>query len=786
MNMAERYEHLTLPFISGDFSRKKRGGGGYKKAERDKNEFYQTELHAFENIQQKFKNQKKRYKDYFDPSLIFKINVNQSVSEDAFRNELRRLGIEVLSPSPDKKGYWVVFTEDEELLEFKKKLEMHVLNNKYDFFYAIEGILDIPPEEKIRESLKKEPFREDEYSYLDIEIWRMDNIKLEKFLIGFELLINSKEGKIVDTLTTKNFCLLRVKVNKQLYDEILDSREVAYVDRPPKLKLETALNTDIQELKMDGKPPDNAAGILVVDSGILSSHPLLENAIGDEIAISSKYSTKISEDEPYDDIGHGTQVAGIALYGDIQKCIENKVFKPEIWIFSAKVMFKDESGTSAYDEEELLEHQLDAAVRNMVTNYANCKVINLSLGDSAKRMFEDRRQFNLASLVDELSKELNVIFVISGGNVEFNIDFNVLDNYPEYLLDDSTDIFKIVDPATSALAITVGALSKYNINPFFDNFAEYPSPITRVGLGYGGMIKPEVVENGGGGFGEESDIITINPNWIKEGRLFTLVKGTSFSAPKVSNYIATLINKYPNKSLNLIKALLISSTSIPLKRPEALSKMKIDSGKKEAINLLKIYGYGKPDIERALFSESNRVILLRENIIKLNHIQIYPVYLPKEFVETMGDRSISVTLVFDPPINKNRVDYLGTTFETHLFKNVAIEDVIRSYSSVKIETEEEEIVPEKIRPKEIKLHPGINLRKKGVHHKGIKEFKNQPEIDVNIPLVLAVICQDRWIKNEEYEQNYAVIVSIEHSTKIDLYNKIRLRNQERVTISLGA
>ena len=784
MNLAETFEHLVLPFLSEDFSRKKRGGGGYKKTERDENQFYEAELQALENTKQKFIKQKERLKDYLDPNLIFKININQSVSENIFRNELRRAGIEVISPSPDKTGYWVVFAEDEELSIFKEKLKEHCQNNRYKFFYAVGEILDIPPEEKIGERLQEEPFLDDEFSYLDVEIWRMEDSKLVDFLSGFNKLINEKDGRIVDILKTKNFCLLKIKTNKQIIDEILELREVAHVDRPPKLRIETSLNSDIGDFKIDENPPGGAAGILIVDSGILSGHPLLSNAVGDEIAVPTINSSHVLEGEPYDDIGHGTQVAGIALYGDVEECINNQVFTPELWIFSAKVMFKDENGFSTYDEEELLEHQLDKAVRYFIGNYPNCKIINLSMGDSAKRMYNNKRQFNLASLVDDLSKELNVIFVISSGNIDED-DFNFSDNYPDYLHDDSTDMFKIVDPATSALALTVGALSKYNTSRFFDIFAEYPSPITRVGPGYRGMIKPEFVENGGGGFDEKVDVITINPNWIKEGRLFTLVNGTSFSAPKVSHYIAKLINKYPDRSLNLIKALLISSASIPSEKPAPLSEMSISEGGDNAKNLLNIYGYGKPDLNNAFYSELNRVILLRENTIKLNKIHIYPVYLPDGFIERQGNRSISVTLVFDPPVNKNRVEYLGATFETHLFKNIGIEEVLKLYKSVPKDTEEE-IIPEKIRQNEIKLYPGVSLRKKGVHHKGIKEFKKQPKIDTNQPLVLVVICQDKWIQDEEYSQNYAVIVSIEHSERIDLYNQIRLRNKERVTISLGA
>lgn len=785
MNLAETFEHLVLPFLSEDFSRKKRRGVGYKNTGRDDNQFYKAELQEIENTKQNFIKQKKRLQNYLDPNLIFKINVNQGVSEKSFSDDLRRAGIEVISPSPDKTGYWVVFAEDEELSIFKEKLDEHLQNNKYKFFYAIEGILDIPPEEKIGERLQKEPFLADEFSYLDVEIWRMEDRKLIHFIPGFEKLLNEKNGRIVDTFKTKNFCLLKIKTNKQMIDEILELREVAHVDRPPRIRIETTLNSDIGDFKIDGNPPEDAAGILLVDSGILSSHPLLSNAVGDEIAVPTINSSQISEDEPYDDIGHGTQVAGIALYGDVDKCITNQVFKPELWIFSAKVMFKDENGFSTYDEEELLEHQLNKAVRYFIDNYPNCKIINLSMGNSAKRMYNNKRQFNLASLVDELSKELNVIFVISSGNID-EYDFNFSENYPEYLLNDSTDMFKIVDPATSALALTVGALSKYNTSRIFDVFAEYPSQITRVGPGYRGMIKPEFVENGGGGFDEKLNVITINPNWIQEGRLFTVVKGTSFSAPKISHYIAKLINKYPDRSLNLIKALLISSASIPSEKPAPLSEMSISAGGDNAKNLLNIYGYGKPDLNNAFYSESNRVLLLRENTIKLDNIHIYPVYLPEEFIERKGSRSISVTLVFDPPVNKNRVEYLGATFETHLFRNIDIKDVLKLYKSVEKNTEDEEIVPEKIRKNEIKLHPGVNLRKKGVHHKGIVEYKKQPKIDINQPLVLVVICQDKWIQDEEYNQDYAVIVKIEHSDRIDLYNQIRLRNEERILISLGA
>lgn len=786
INVVEYLGHLDLQHIPDEFMRRKNGGGfGYSRGTRDKEDFYRNILQSFEDIHQKHEEDKERYQGFIDPKLIFKININQNVSEDTFRNELKRAGIEVISPSPDNKGYWIVFADDEKRENFKGRLEKYVQDDKYKFFDAIDELRLIPPEEKMGENLQKNPFDENELSYLDVEIWRMEDSELNSFLLQLNQMIENKNGNISDLLTTNNFCLLRVHVNYNLYIDLLYLREVAYIDRPPRIKLEASLNADIDEFEIYDEPSEDASGILVIDSGILSNHPLLKNAVGDAISVSTINHSSVSTDNPYDEIGHGTEVAGIALYGDLQKCLENNNFKPETWVFSAKVMFKDEDGYAIYDEKELLEHQLDEAVRSIVNSYSNCKIINLSIGDTTKRMIEGKRQFKIASLIDDLAKELNVIFVVSAGNIaDVPLDANIPDSYPDYLIDESTDYFKITDPATAALALTVGSVSKNRISTLFDAYENYPSPVTRVGMGYKGMIKPEIVESGGGGFGDESNIITTNRNWIQEGRLFTLVYGTSYSAPKVSNQLSKLINKYPDKSLNLIKALLLSSTSIPENRPECLSTIDLNSSDYELKNLLKIYGYGKPDFEKAIFSESSRVLLMNENKIKLNHFHIYQISIPEDFVDIPGDKTLSVTLVFDPHTNKNRIEYLGTKFETHLFRNVNLEDVIQLYSPVQIENEAEDIVPSKIRNKEIKLSPGINLRKKGVHQKGIKQYRGKPKIDVEKPLILVVICQDVWVKDENYEQDYAVVATVEHSSRIDLYNQIRLKNRERLPLIL--
>ncbi len=565
----------------------------------------------------------------------------------------------------------------------------------------------------------------------------------------------------------------------------------------------------MQAVSIGESPPDDATAIAVLDSGILSNHPLLSNAVGDEIAVGTRYSNKIDADKPADDVGHGTKVSGIAVYGDIKQCLEDGIFQPEVWILSAKLMYAEEDPITGkiearYDEEELLEHQLERAIRTC-RERQNCKVVNLSLGNDYKKMFGHKKQFNLAALVDGLAKELKLVFVVSTGNFNEYKPKGFPDTYPDYLLANEEDV-KIIDPATSALSITVGSvaqpygpLNRYQSDMLFSPAdTHYPSPFTRVGPGYQGMIKPELVEEGGNVIENRhgtipdigGELMTLNPDWLSEGRLFSVAHGTSFSTPKVANYIARLFNKYPHASPNLIKALLLSSTQIPKDRPNPLSTIDFKAADKKLIELLQVYGYGKPNFDRAAFSSGDWALLINEGQLAPNSIDVYYVYLPSEFIETKGKKTISVTLVYDPPVNKNRIYYMGCAMEFHLFKNIEVSEVVESYSSIvgtsTTETlNDEDTLPQPLKNKKLKLHPGVTLRKKGVHQKGVIEYPGKPVLDTDKPLVLVVVCQNRWIKAEDYLQDYAIVVSAEHSTNIDLLNRIKTQNRVRVRATLG-
>jgi len=67
--MVEKHPHLPLP-RSVNFTRKKKGGGfGYEKADRDVGKFYQTEIKKLNFIGDTYKKDKEKYHKYFDPMV---------------------------------------------------------------------------------------------------------------------------------------------------------------------------------------------------------------------------------------------------------------------------------------------------------------------------------------------------------------------------------------------------------------------------------------------------------------------------------------------------------------------------------------------------------------------------------------------------------------------------------------------------------------------------------------------------------------------------------------------
>lgn len=804
----DKREHLKLPLFKDNIERQKRSGGGgfHVPTGRNRSDFTHQSSQKADEITTSYSTLKKNFSGRIDPSLIYEIEINQSVHTEGFESTLSSMGIHVLSVAEGKKGFWIVFNDNDNLDAFKKKLVDYGSEDgpKYDFFNAIESFQTIPIDKKIGQSLRENPLR-GTADFIDIELWKMSDPQKNKTFIQQlkDTYTHVSQFRITDTLSTKSFVLLRVKLTQEIFDEIIKLNEISRADRPslPHFNPFELTRPDISEINF-GKPTEDATGILIIDSGIISNHPMLEKCVGGE----ENFQT--GEAETHDTVGHGTAVAGCAVYGDIKKSLENKTFNPENWIFSAKVMHAERNVlngkiSASYDPEKLIEHQFKDAVESFLSNPEyHIKVVNISLGNSNEVWHKNyARQLPLAAIIDEMAVTFpNVLFIVSSGNQHplenFDTVQDVIDNYPAYLTENQD--FTIINPATSALALTIGSIAgtirigeeRYGAEDIKYTIANknQPSPFTRTGPGINGMIKPELVEYGGNLILSEKyqriteDIggkIALLNNKTTED-IIKYDYGTSYSAPKVAYLAGKIANKFPQKSANFIKNMLLIGSDYPF----LPSKYFYNSSKKKEAEIkhLSVSGFGLSNFDKAINSLKNRTVLWDEGTIGLNKIKVYSLQLPDIFFSESGRKKITVVLTFNPETRLTRGDsYLGNRLEFHVFHSINPEILIGKYGVISEDTEENS-VPEDIKKFEIDFFPGGNIRKAGCHQKAWKVYKREPQKKPSTPVSLVLLNFNKWINDDTRMQTYCISVTFEHEKEIELYNEIRVNVQARVRV----
>jgi len=327
------------------------------------------------------------------------------------------------------------------------------------------------------------------------------------------------------------------------------------------------------------------------------------------------------------------------------------------------------------------------------------------------------------------------------------------------------------------------------------------------------MIKPDVVDFGGDlvldlSYRESlgSPKSTILPDNVAgvsvvtlskdlKSSLFQICSGTSFAAPRVANIAAQLFTKYPNASSNLIRALIVNSAILPKEIPpefQCNKKQSQSENTKQIRKQLAIYGYGQADLERAMYSAENYVVLSEDNVsIAVGYFHVYEIpQLPPEFFKVKGTRMLSITLAFDPPTRPTRGDsYLGVTMEFDLFKGIDRE-IIRTAYEAASKTSSPDDSTDNTKGKlikqygsgiEVKLSPGSNLRKKGTIQRGQVERTSKSTKYDDGPMTLIVSCNRKWAKPDEIEmQRYALVACISHSDpQVELYNPMQIQISQR-------
>ena len=163
-----------------------------------------------------------------------------------------------------------------------------------------------------------------------------------------------------------------------------------------------------------------------------------------------------------------------------------------------------------------------------------------------------------------------------------------------------------------------------------------------------------------------------------------------------------------------------------------------------------MYGYGRPNLNYALYSDTDRVVLTYDGSIGLKRVDFFPLILPDEFFQQKGIRSIEVSLAYDPPTNTNRQEYVSVTVDYRLYKNTSLDSVRDAYEDASSGVRTEESLGKRLKNCEVNLLPGYRIRRATTHQKSSVVYVNKPRIDSRHPLVLAVSCQKRWHPDPDY------------------------------------
>jgi hypothetical protein len=556
---------------------------------------------------------------------------------------------------------------------------------------------------------------------------------------------------------------------------------------------------------------ENAPLATILDSGVFTGNPLLENVVVAE----EEFDT--TENTTTDMNGHGTAVAGIVVYGDFDACLSSRVFKPLVRICNGKIMH-NESGFSGkapcFPEDKRPEQIVKEAIEYFNKEYG-CRIFNLSAGDS-DHLYTGGRQFAWAEMLDQLSKQLDIVIVISAGNVSkppIN-DFLSRDELMEKCRD---QLFypehRLIDPATSALSVTVGSITRFDEPEVTPNRVgrisagkkNYLSVFTRIGKGVNRAIKPEFVDYGGN-YGVHQ-ISRGNTKWITTDRklveptlhngndqIFKGYCGTSFSAPHVTHIAARIeraleaqIKNAP--TANLIRAVLANSakcTPEMIKWAEA-SKDSLYTGKTnpKQERRLRLMGFGKVD-DSLLYSSDNNVTLIAEDRLELRSFHLYKIPVPEEFLKVRAEKSISISLSYNPITRMSRKDYLTNNLWFEVFRKID-ENTLLQYKAKKAsDQDEDEDLSNLPDSNKADFSPGYTEIMKGtlqqrMWQKGPRGGKDLLW-DENEPYIYLLVTGKERFKYAEQEvpQDYALAITFSYTGKEDIKLYNNLKNNVRI------
>ncbi|NQX68504.1 S8 family peptidase [Paenibacillus alba] len=599
---------------------------------------------GIEIIQQRHRKEKSPISDQL---VIFKIQLEEGEQADARGDhktifEDNKLKINAITKSNEA----IVSTSPQNLKALGSKLRKYIDKNgqAQKFFQYINSISNLEVSDKQTAKLLEEKTKTTEL--MDIQITLVPKLEeqlYDKMMVFLLEQIKAKNGRIGEDgmyRLSDNTPVLRVILPSSGIDSLIDQEIVLKVEPSPFFDI----SSQPKESKMDVKDiplkfnvdPKELPIVCILDDGIELPENMSDCIAGTWSADDIITSTK----------EHGTKVASRAIFGDtLDQQVLNQSLEPRVRVINAVIS----DGVSTLYEGTLI-RRIQKAVHDIkgITSVF-CFAFN-------GNQIDDSNVGNLAYELDCLSRK-GVNFSLPTGNHRLWTVYSTLDE----ITDDSSS--RLESPAEAFFGLSVGSVSRENHIHSLSQKNDL-SPFSRIGYGFCGSYKPDLVYPGGNVYKLEDGKTYIAANSAayvinKEGYLVQEF-GTSFSAPIAAADLALLTETVPNKDPLTAKALLIHHA-------------KVGDGTIIEVDEVneKMYGRGLGSFEDAKNSHRNRATFIRRGkmsrLIK-QRIQFWmPSVLAGEAKRKARVAKVTVTCYCLPPVDKNMgSEYLRGYIETSL------------------------------------------------------------------------------------------------------------------------
>jgi hypothetical protein len=431
-------------------------------------------------------------------------------------------------------------------------------------------------------------------------------------------------------------------------------------------------------------PPENAPAVCVLDTGVAAAHPLIAPGLLMSAAVDEAWGTF-----DHADTGHGTQMCGLALHGDLFYPLQDeRGLALTHGVESVKLL--PPGGFPPTEPENYGLRTLDAVsvaeINGGHRRRAHCLAVSTHLHDpnrpSAWSSAVDLATSGAREGEDEdfAYQTPKRLFLVSAGNVRSGLTREeTLEKHP------------IEDPAQSWNAITVGGYTaRDRIDPPEDDAtllarANERSPYSRVSCALNWdtvPIKPEVVFEAGNivmrgddcDHGHDSVSLISTGKGFGRGRPLTHFWATSAATGLAGQFMGRLMAAEPDLWPETHRALMVHSAEWT---QPMLNRLKKSYRKEVKIIAAREFGYGVPNISRALKSARNDVALIAQSTIQpfarndegvnivFNEINYYDLMWPRSVLEQLENAEVRLKVTLSYFVEPNPGGRAATRDDTY-------------------------------------------------------------------------------------------------------------------------